>query len=73
MSIVEDLVARWMVGSPQTEQTFNNEVVCRAVYKYAKGEGPEPYSPTVAELTGFVFELIRADRNRRKSKLRGAL
>lgn len=47
------------------DTTFDNEVVCRSVYKWVKGDGPEPYSPTVASLTVMVCDLIKRDRERR--------
>lgn len=45
---------------------FDNEVVCRAVYAWVKGGGPEPYSPVVASLTSLVLDIVRADRVRNR-------
>lgn len=45
-------------------QTFDNEVVCRAVYAWVKGDGPEPYSPVVASLTVLVGRIVDAERAR---------
>lgn len=50
----------------QTE--FDNEVVCRAVYAWLKGDGSEPYSPVVASLTRLVLEIVDADRCRVASR-----
>jgi hypothetical protein len=43
---------------------FDNEVVCRVMYAYVKGNGPEPYSPAVAHLTCLVLDLLKLDRVR---------
>lgn len=43
---------------------FDNEVVCRAVYAWLKGDGYEPYSPVVASLTCLVMDIVRAERAR---------
>lgn len=43
---------------------FDNEIVCRAVYAWVKGSGPEPYSPTVASLTCLVLAIVDAERVR---------
>ena len=54
-----------MTDEKMDDPTFDNEVVCPAIYKWVKGDGPEPYSPTVASLTVMVCDLIRRDRERR--------
>lgn len=51
------------------ERTFDNEVLCPAVYKWVKGDGSEPYSPVVASLTVLVHDLLQADRARREKEL----
>lgn len=45
---------------------FDNDIVCPAIYKWVKGDGPEPYSPVVASLTVLVCSLLRDDRRRRR-------
>jgi hypothetical protein len=37
-----------------------SNAICDACYKWVKGDGPEPYSPEVADLTAFVMALCKA-------------
>jgi hypothetical protein len=52
---------------------FDNKVVCPAIYKWVKGDGPEPYSPAVASLTVLVLDLLKRDRQRQLEALRAEL
>lgn len=49
------------------DYTFD-DVVCRVVYDWLKGDGPEPYSVAVSSLTVMVLGLIKRDRARRAKR-----
>lgn len=56
-----------------TADAFDNDIVCPAVYKWLKGDGPEPYSVAVASLTVLVLDLLERDRKRRDRQPTAAL